>query len=812
MKRAYTFLAVVIFTVNAWSQSIEMQESNSTQFAPNTITINEDIIFTNITTGDIVNDGGNSYGVAWGDYDNDGNLDLFVANGGDENNFLYHNNGNGAFTKITSGDIVKDAGSAFAASWGDYDNNGTLDLFVNDELENKLYSNNGDGSFTKIITGEVVSRGGNIASWGDFDNDGNLDLFVASDPTALYQNNGDSTFINVASDDLFYGGIAYNWVDYDNDGDLDLFIVNGDPDQNNFLFRNDNGLEFTRITIGDIGNDLGSSAGGSWGDYDNDGDLDLFVANGGGVANQNNFLYQNNGDGTFIKITSGGIVNDGGYSYSSSWGDFDNDGDLDLFITNNGGGIEQFNFLYSNNGDGTFAKVETGILVNNASFSLGSSWADYDNDGDLDLFVANDGPDNFLYENNGNNNNWINIKCVGTLSNTSAIGAKVRVKANIFGNDTWQMNEISGQTGGGLGSQNSLNAEFGLGDASVIDSIIIEWPNSENWDTINIEMNRFITIVEEKGIIVNLGDDIISCEGETITLDANSYDAYLWKDGSTEQTLEVTTTGIYSVAVTHINGSVSNDEILVTFIPLPSANTSGDTTICDGETNDISIDLTGTAPWNITYTDGAITTSDNPYIFTVSTAGTYEVTAVSDANCTGTNFGNSATVSAEFLPTAGFTYDKNNLIVTFINTSENASSYLWDFGDDNTSTETNPVHSYANVGNYQAELTSMSDNCGNVIETQTIEITTTSIKDFEFNNFVTIIPNPSNGLITLELNNSADEIFIEITAVNGQVVYKKRFNSVNKTEQIDLSENTEGIYFVRVKIKDFEKVGKLIIE
>ncbi|MFB0515579.1 MAG: LamG-like jellyroll fold domain-containing protein, partial [Candidatus Neomarinimicrobiota bacterium] len=203
------------------------------------------------------------------------------------------------------------------------------------------------------------------------------------------------------------------------------------------------------------------------------------------------FLYVNNGDGTFTKVTTGPPVSDGGYSRGASWGDYDNDGDLDLFVTNSG----KNNFLYANNGDGTFAKVTSGPPVSDGGLSYGAAWGDYDNDGDLDLFVANsEGENNFLYANNGSANHWINLQLVGTRSNISAIGAKVHLKAIIGGVPIWQLNEISGQSG--FCGQNSLNAEFGLGDATVIDSIRIEWPSGIVWDTTNVGVDQFLTITE----------------------------------------------------------------------------------------------------------------------------------------------------------------------------------------------------------------------------------------------------------------------------------------------------------------------------
>ncbi|MBN1559818.1 VCBS repeat-containing protein [candidate division KSB1 bacterium] len=237
--------------------------------------------------------------------------------------------------------------------------------------------------------------------------------------------------------------------------------------------------------------------------------MDLFVTNIG-----NNFLYNNNGDGSFTKVSEGIVVSDGGNSYASCWADFDRDGYLDLFVANSGG---QDNALYLNRGDGSFAKITTGYLVNDARNASGCGWADYDNDGDSDIFVAyEDGP-NILYQNNGNENHWLNITCMGTASNRSAIGAKVRAKALIGGKPVWQLREISGQTG--FGSQNSLNVEFGFGDADIIDSLVVVWPSGliQVWE--DIQANQFLTLTE--------GSDAIPVELTLFTAHVNGHDVML---------------------------------------------------------------------------------------------------------------------------------------------------------------------------------------------------------------------------------------------------------------------------------------------
>jgi hypothetical protein len=472
-----------------------------------------ELIYTNpggpadISSGDPVNDGGSTQGVSWVDYDNDGFQDLFVTNLiylASQNNCLYHNDGNGLFTKITGGSIVNDGGYSRTSTWGDYDNDGNLDVYVANwpDQENFLYHNDGNGIFTKISTGALVTEiaGSPAAGWGDYDNDGDLDLFVANYGTnSLFRNDG-GTFFKITQGEIvtdMADSYSASWADFDGDGDFDLFVSNPDVNQNNRLYRNNGNGTFNGQNAF---NDGGETFGGSWGDYDSDGDLDLFIPSVSFSTNGNNFLYNNNGNGTFTRVTQGDIVNDGGYSFGSCWGDYDNDGDLDLFVTNTDTG----NFLYQNNGPASpgFTRITVGQIVTDRGWPYGAAWGDYDRDGDLDLFVAkfaNENENNAFYQNEGNTNNWINIKCVGVNSNTSAIGAKVRVKAAIdFNQPVWQLREISTQTG--YCGQNSLNAHFGLGNAATIDSLKIEWTSGlvEVWT--DVDVNQFLTITEGSSV------------------------------------------------------------------------------------------------------------------------------------------------------------------------------------------------------------------------------------------------------------------------------------------------------------------------
>ncbi|HKB85986.1 MAG TPA: FG-GAP-like repeat-containing protein [Ignavibacteriaceae bacterium] len=479
--------------------------------------------FNLVTQGAIVNDGGWNYGCAWGDYDNDGNEDLFVVNNqsDNKNNFLYKNLGDGTFEKITEGPLVNDGGSSYGCSWGDYDNDGNIDLFVCNYNENNfLYRNNGDGTFTKITAGAIVSDGGSSTcpAWADYDNDGFLDLYVCNRTSAnfLYHNNGNGTFTRILTGTIVTenkNSSACAWGDYDNDGYPDMYVANSGPADNSLFHNNQDGT-FTQITGDPCVSDLEHFNSVTWADYDNDGCLDILTVPG--ILTYTSFdvyLYHNNGNGTFTRVTGlphNGINTGGG----SGMIDVDNDGDLDIFASAYDGN----NLLLLNDGNGNFSQVTSGTLIANGNYNEGDSWADYDKDGDLDLFVAVNnyfGGNNRLFLNNGNSSSWLGVKCTGTGSNRMGIGAVLKATAVINGQQVSQTSVISTQTGGGTSSQNSIIAHFGFGDASTIDTISIDWPDGIQDKFYNVSVNQILSVQE----------------GETVPVEIVSFTAAACEDG-----------------------------------------------------------------------------------------------------------------------------------------------------------------------------------------------------------------------------------------------------------------------------------------
>jgi hypothetical protein len=436
-------------------------------------------IFTRVTdpTNPIVTDGSESGGGSWIDVNNDGWLDLLVSNGNllERDEHLYLNLGGSGFVKVTTGAIVNNGGSSIGSTWADMDEDGSLDCFVTNRnnFGNFLYLGIGDTLFTQVIAGEVVTdiANSNSSSWLDIDNDGDLDLYVVnfSQSDLLYLNSGSPSYelspaSPVSSTTDF--SISGAWADMNNDLLPDLFICNSGTSSDD-LYKNNGDLSFTHTVI----EDGRATMGASWGDFNNDGYLDLYAAS---FLQHGNILYQNTGAPDFhLAPLLGTIPEVMGNCVGSVWGDVDNDGDLDLYVGDDGGN----NHLFINSGPPSYTFTEnfTDGSVLDGGQTFGCSMADYDNDGQLDLFVANRlDEENFLYHNNGNSNHWVTIKCVDEASNRSAIGTKVKVKANINGNMITQTQEVLGQTG--YNSQN-LWLHFGLGDAAMIDTLLLIWPS-----------------------------------------------------------------------------------------------------------------------------------------------------------------------------------------------------------------------------------------------------------------------------------------------------------------------------------------------
>ncbi len=502
-------------------------------------------------------------GAAWGDYDNDGWLDLFIANEAgplslsDEeinkspaHSVLYHNNGDGTFEEVSNKAGVDVRGWAMAPAWGDYNNDGWLDLFVTRYGENVFYINNGDGTFTdRTREAGLGGRRGfwTGASWGDFNRDGLLDLYVCGyvqysrpgtrkstlqydaevpasiNPSAfkpernlLYRNNGDGTFTEIAEkagvEDINGRSLSSVWCDFDEDGWPDLYVANDVSD--NVLFKNSGNETFTEISHAAFVADYRGAMGIAVGDWDGDADMDMFITHW--IA-QENALYNN----LLVQLASlqtaspamkfmdqadryglGQIALDY-IGWGTSFFDYDNDGRPDLFVVN-GSTFQQkqkpwllipmMDQLFWNRGaeDGFYdVSAVSGEFFKTEYVGRGAAFGDYDNDGDVDVFIVNnDGPGILLRNDGGNRKQWLAVDLKGVRSNRQAIGAKLRLVA---GNSV-QLRQVGAQ--GSYLSQNSLIEHFGLGDYSQADTLEILWPGGTRQVLLNIPANQTIHIKE----------------------------------------------------------------------------------------------------------------------------------------------------------------------------------------------------------------------------------------------------------------------------------------------------------------------------
>jgi len=478
-------------------------------------------------------------GVVFFDYDGDGWLDLYFVNSAGPG-ALYHNEGDGNFTDKTASAGVADSGYGLGTAAADYDGDGDLDLYITCYGPNILYRNEGDGRFTDatneagVAGPDLVNPGMSTgAAFADYDGDGDLDLYVGNyakfrpelhepcirsgdivvycGPEAFepqrdvfYRNEGDGTFVDITEQAGFLPAAAKElgsfFIDYDQDRDPDLYVA-GDRTPN-LLYRND-GDRFAEVgaIAGVAYNDMGKPLAGMGvdvGDYDNDGLFDFFVTN---YQWETNSLYRNLGNGFFADITfqSGlGVPSLQFLAWGTLFFDYDNDGDRDLFVANghlddnihlfDAVTYEQQNQVFRNEGQGRFAdrsdQVGPGLALKQVS--RGVAMGDYDNDGDLDLVVANNNQPAVLLRNDGGNlNHWLSLRLVGNM-----VGAEVRVSSG----DLTQVDVV--RTGSSYLCQSALRPFFGLGDRTRIDQVEIRWPSGKVQHLRDVAVDQLLTVYE----------------------------------------------------------------------------------------------------------------------------------------------------------------------------------------------------------------------------------------------------------------------------------------------------------------------------
>lgn len=527
------------------------------------------------------------HGSGWGDFDNDGDLDVYLTSNGNSLSLFYVNQGSTFLESAGPAGIGDLAGRGRAASWIDYDKDGLIDLFVSnakgEQSPDKLFRNTGAGAFVDVSSAsgltDIVDTIGNV--WGDYDGDGDLDLVRTGGPLRLHRNNGDSTFTDVTAAAGLGNGTANTWGadfgDYDNDGDLDLYVSRGGDayfdslistssiitfsfgaqnEMDGFDFQSASEVIFdlragsgkpmpvNNIYIGadswhpanvpftlgagtahtgmptfDPGVSIGvyvwqDAPSGTWhvrvsniedmqgqlataGEFSNVASIDPLPST---TPDRLNKLFRNQGNGTFTEVSASAGVNSPANGHGATWGDYDNDGLLDLYVVNSGDATigDQSNQLYHNNGDGTFTDRAAAAGVQSLTSGLDDCavWADFDHNGFLDLFVMAGhvsglyGGPHKLYRNLGNANHWLDIHLVGVESNRQGTGAKVVVSAGTITQTRYVNN------GHHYRCQNSPVLHYGLGSHGTVDTIDIVWPSGQRQILQQVAADRLVTIVE----------------------------------------------------------------------------------------------------------------------------------------------------------------------------------------------------------------------------------------------------------------------------------------------------------------------------
>jgi hypothetical protein len=503
-------------------------------------------------------------GAAWGDYDGDGDFDLYVCNfagpltmdpaNSGASNKLYRNNGDGTFTDVTKEAGVDFRGYSMAAAWGDYDGDRDLDLWVTNFGTSILYRNNGDDTFTDIT--EMAGVAGvegfwTGVSWSDYDRDGDLDIYICGyvqyrfDPldtekvsfqyqadipftlnpssyrperNLLYRNNGDGTFTEVATesgvDNASGRSLSAAWCDFDLDGWPDLYIANDISD--NAMFKNLGDGRFVDVSHDAFVADYRGAMGLGVGDWDNDGDYDIFITHWIAQENAllNNLLYafgepEAKAERMFFMDISdhsglGQIALDF-VGWGTSFFDYDNDGLQDLLVVNGSTFqdrkdpkvlIPMRDLLFWNQGEekGFFEVGQvSGTILGEQRVGRGAAFADYDDDGDVDVFVVNNGgPAMLLRNDGGNRQNWLKVRLRGSGKNSYGLGAQIELLAK----GKRQIQELGAQSS--YLSQNAFEAHFGLGQLQQVEKLTVVFPSGKKVSREGLVANQTVLIQENE--------------------------------------------------------------------------------------------------------------------------------------------------------------------------------------------------------------------------------------------------------------------------------------------------------------------------
>jgi len=543
-------------------------------------------------------------GASFADWDKDGWDDLSLCQFAQPLQF-YHNEG-GNFVPVPA--FVAVTGETKGLVWIDYDNDGDRDLCITiHDGPVKLFQNDGLFNFTdvSIAAGFADSEYLNFAcNWGDPNNDGWPDVYICNynsslseNPTATNQfflNNGNGTFTEMATEAGIDNG-PHNtfeslWLDYDNDGDQDLCVTNDRIFCHNSLYRNDGNMQFTDVSEQSEMDYHIYSMCCIAEDYDNDRDLDIYISN----SVQGSLLHRNNGNGSFTELAQQAAVATNAHCWAAQWMDADNDGWVDLHVSTNpfqtGNGQD---YIFRNNPNGIYDDMtEEWGLQDNIGPSHSTAQGDFNNDGTMDLVEINDQPAfTKLWEVQPNGNSWLKVTPVGVVSNIDGIGTLIECYAS------GQYYSRYTYCGEGYLNQNSYSEIFGLGQNNMVDTLTLTWLSGtvDTWH--NLPVNQSLVLYEGSSLIPQItytGQPVI-CPGDTLILNGGDYDAWLWNTGHTGQYLNAAEAGEYYVTITTSLGfSFISNAVVIEEYETPVGLTISTHISCFGY-NDGSIEISNSS-------------------------------------------------------------------------------------------------------------------------------------------------------------------------------------------------------------------------
>lgn len=767
---------------------------------------------------------GHTKQIAWIDYDNDGDMDCYLANLIGVNQ-LWENTGGFTFTEVSAAaGLSQEETPSWAIDWGDYNRDGYLDLYVTANVQgtsmdtvfaNHLYKNQGDGTFEEISVYAAVADSNKnplATTFGDINNDMWPDIFTASDKfqgNTLLKNNGNGTFLDIsvpANCNHQLEGMNGGMADANNDGYEDIYVTNG-PAGNIFLLNNGDET-FTEVAVSNGTAFYDESWGGIFLDVDNDSDKDLYVSGGlGDPAAHCAAMYENDGTGNFTEPSGIGMDGDTTRSYSNAYGDFNNDGFLDILVNNVG--LEDFSTIWMNNGNG---------------------------------------------------NNFFNVRLTGVISNSMAVGAVIE----IYHSGTYQKRYR--HCSNGFMNQNTSTEHFGLAGDTIIDSVVVSWPSGLVENYYNLSANQTVEWVEgaQEPLFaqVFLEGEMIVCADEHVVLYPNGqFENIIWNNSISSRTIEIAATGTYFFQATNPSGGILySDTVHVIVNDAPVSSVSLTDVLCY---NDASGTATSTTPLS----EGIVAYewSNGSTNNTVSNlgAGNYTLVETNVNGCTDTvTFSvyqpseltmSSATVNVDCANdstgqisvtvnggVSGYSYNWSNGATSSSITNISGGSYSVTIQDSNgcelmesyTITEptlivpteivvdevvgndgsidlsvvggvppydflwsnamTSEDLSGVTSGTYDVVIT---DSTGCSVEGSYVIESFVGIGTVE-NDVATITPNPSNGHFTVQLMENSDVKYWSITDISGREV--RRGEIENSIFEINLKQAPSGVYYLTV--------------